>query len=65
MGGYDPYSSSKGVRRVRDCGLPQLLLSSGHIDEHGVAVATARAGNVIGGGDWATDRSFQTFSAPS
>ena len=57
MGGYDPYSGSKGA-----C---ELIVSSYrrsffHPDDYGkshqVALASARAGNVIGGGDWALDR---------
>lgn len=51
MGGHDPYSSSKGCSE---------LISSAYIksflDLEGIALATARAGNVIGGGDWAKDR---------
>jgi CDP-glucose 4,6-dehydratase len=51
MGGYDPYSSSKGCA--------ELVASSyrrSFMQEKGVGLATARAGNVIGGGDWADDR---------
>jgi CDP-glucose 4,6-dehydratase len=51
MGGHDPYSNSKGCAE---------LVSSAYrrsfFEQSGPAVATARAGNVIGGGDWATDR---------
>jgi CDP-glucose 4,6-dehydratase len=50
MGGYDPYSSSKGCSEL----VTQAYRRSFFKD--GVAVATARAGNVIGGGDWARDR---------
>ncbi len=51
LGGRDPYSNSKACA--------ELVTSSffdSFLREAGVAVATARAGNVIGGGDWATDR---------
>jgi CDP-glucose 4,6-dehydratase len=51
MGGYDPYSSSKGCA--------ELVASAwrrSFFDKDGPALATARAGNVIGGGDWALDR---------
>ena len=51
LGGYDPYSSSKAC--------VEILTSSwrrSYFENEQVAVATARAGNVIGGGDWATDR---------
>jgi CDP-glucose 4,6-dehydratase len=56
LGGHDPYSGSKGcaelvIRSYRDSFFPQA-----RIDEHQVAVGSTRAGNVIGGGDWATDR---------
>ncbi|MDB5819211.1 MAG: CDP-glucose 4,6-dehydratase [Rhizobacter sp.] len=51
MGGYDPYSSSKGCSELVTAAYRQSFLKAG-----GVAVASARAGNVIGGGDWAVDR---------
>jgi CDP-glucose 4,6-dehydratase len=51
MGGYDPYSSSKACSELVTAAYRQSFL-----DKAGVAVATARAGNVIGGGDWAKDR---------
>lgn len=50
-GGYDPYSSSKGCAELISSAYRNSFLSSA-----GVALATARAGNVIGGGDWAADR---------
>ncbi|HEY1745265.1 MAG TPA: CDP-glucose 4,6-dehydratase [Xanthobacteraceae bacterium] len=56
MGGYDPYSSSKGCAELVTAAYRQSYFNpDGHAD-HGVAVASARAGNVIGGGDWARDR---------
>lgn len=51
MGGRDPYSSSKGCAE-----LVTAAMRRSFFDDHGAAVASARAGNVIGGGDWATDR---------
>lgn len=51
MGGHDPYSSSKGCAELVTSAYRRSFLRS-----RGVAVATARAGNVIGGGDWAADR---------
>ena len=51
MGGHDPYSSSKGCAELVSAAYRQSFLSETHI-----AMATARAGNVIGGGDWAQDR---------
>lgn len=52
MGGYDPYSSSKGCTELVVSAYRQSFFS----EEQVVAVATARAGNVIGGGDWSEDR---------
>ena len=51
MGGYDPYSSSKACSE-----LVSSAYRSSFFQESGVALATARAGNVIGGGDWSCDR---------
>ncbi|AGX87885.1 CDP-glucose 4,6-dehydratase [Candidatus Symbiobacter mobilis] len=51
MGGFDPYSSSKGCAE-----LVTAAYRSSFFREGAVAVASARAGNVIGGGDWAPDR---------
>jgi CDP-glucose 4,6-dehydratase len=51
MGGHDPYSSSKGCSELVSSAYRESFLR-----EAGVAMATARAGNVIGGGDWAADR---------
>ena len=51
MGGYDMYSSSKGCVEIMSASYRRSFLSEG-----GFALATARAGNVIGGGDWALDR---------
>ena len=53
MGGHDPYSSSKGATELVVQGYRRSFFSS---PDSKVRVATARAGNVIGGGDWAADR---------
>lgn len=56
MGGYDPYSSSKGCAELVTVAYRNSFFNPTSYDLHGVAVASARAGNVIGGGDWACDR---------
>jgi CDP-glucose 4,6-dehydratase len=56
MGGYDPYSNSKGCSELVSAAYRASFFNSSTYDQHGVALATARAGNVIGGGDWAADR---------
>jgi len=56
MGGYDPYSNSKGCSELVTAAYRSSYFNPRDFERHGVAVATARAGNVIGGGDWANDR---------
>jgi CDP-glucose 4,6-dehydratase len=56
MGGYDPYSNSKGCSELVTAAYRSSYFNPREYGNHGVAVATARAGNVIGGGDWAADR---------
>ena len=56
MGGYDPYSNSKGCAELVTAAYRNSYFNPEKYAEHGVAVASARAGNVIGGGDWALDR---------
>lgn len=56
MGGYDPYSSSKGCSELVTAAFRSSFFSRGEFSRHSVALASARAGNVIGGGDWAEDR---------
>jgi CDP-glucose 4,6-dehydratase len=51
LGGYDPYSASKAASEIVVASYRDAFLA-----DQGVAVATARAGNVIGGGDWSEDR---------
>ena len=53
MGGFDPYSSSKGAAELVVAAYRRSYFSDPKL---GIHVATARAGNVIGGGDWALDR---------
>lgn len=56
MGGYDPYSSSKGCAELVASAYRHSFFNSQDYVRHGVALASVRAGNVIGGGDWAEDR---------
>ena len=56
MGGYDPYSASKGAAEILIASYRRSFFHPDRISEHGVQIASARAGNVIGGGDWARDR---------
>jgi CDP-glucose 4,6-dehydratase len=56
MGGYDPYSNSKGCAELVTAAYRSSYFNPEKYSEHRTAIATARAGNVIGGGDWALDR---------
>jgi CDP-glucose 4,6-dehydratase len=56
MGGYDPYSNSKGCAELVTAAYRQSFFSKQSYPSHHHAVASARAGNVIGGGDWSEDR---------
>lgn len=56
MGGHDPYSMSKGATELVVSAWRRSFFPPSRLSRHGVAVASARAGNVIGGGDWAADR---------
>jgi len=56
MGGYDPYSSSKGCAELVTAAYRNSYFHPEKYKTHSVALATGRAGNVIGGGDWAEDR---------
>lgn len=56
MGGFDPYSSSKGCAELIVDAFRNSYFSVKDYDLHGVAVSSVRAGNVIGGGDWSEDR---------
>ena len=56
MGGHDPYSSSKGCAELLISAYRDSYFHPDKAAQHGVGVASTRAGNVIGGGDWAKDR---------
>lgn len=56
LGGYDPYSSSKACAELVAATYRNAFFNPATHAEHGAALATTRAGNVIGGGDWAGDR---------
>lgn len=56
FGGYDPYSSSKACSELVTDAYRKSFFHMDDYETHGVGIATARAGNVIGGGDWAVDR---------
>jgi CDP-glucose 4,6-dehydratase len=56
LGGYDPYSSSKACVEILSASYRSSYFSPDRFGIHGVALATARAGNVIGGGDWSEER---------
>jgi CDP-glucose 4,6-dehydratase len=56
LGGYDPYSNSKACSELVTAAYRSSFFNPEAYAEHGVGIASARAGNVIGGGDWAADR---------
>lgn len=56
MGGYDPYSNSKGCAELISAAYRSSFMNPNNYEKHGIGLATARAGNVIGGGDWSEDR---------
>ncbi|MFG6525809.1 CDP-glucose 4,6-dehydratase [Sulfitobacter sp. M23508] len=56
MGGHDPYSASKGATEIAVAAMRRSYYSPDAADPHPARIASARAGNVIGGGDWAEDR---------
>jgi len=56
LGGFDPYSNSKGCSELVTASYRSSFFNPQHFSEHKVGLASARAGNVIGGGDWASDR---------
>lgn len=61
MGGFDPYSNSKACSELVTSSYRNSFFHPKDYDKHGVAIASARAGNVIGGGDWAADRLIPDF----
>ncbi|MCY6482750.1 CDP-glucose 4,6-dehydratase [Clostridium aestuarii] len=56
LGGYDPYSASKACAELLIASYRNSFMNTENYAEHGKAIASVRAGNVIGGGDWAKDR---------
>jgi len=56
MGGRDPYSNSKGCAELVTAAYRESFFPTESIKRHGVALASARAGNAIGGGDWTIDQ---------
>ena len=56
FGGYDPYSSSKGACEIAIQSWRRSFFNPAQFEKHGKSIASVRAGNVIGGGDWALDR---------
>jgi CDP-glucose 4,6-dehydratase len=56
IGGYDPYSASKACAELIISSYRNSFFNVGMYEKHKKSIASARAGNVIGGGDWAKDR---------
>lgn len=56
MGGRDPYSNSKGCAELVTTAYRESFFAPASLEHHGVALASARAGNAIGGGDWTSDQ---------
>lgn len=56
LGGYDPYSSSKAACEIAIDSWRRSFMNVEDYSQHGKAIASVRAGNVIGGGDWGQDR---------
>ncbi len=56
MGGHDPYSNSKGCAELVTTAYRDSYFSPSTLDQHGVALGSARAGNAIGGGDWTSNQ---------
>ena len=56
LGGYDPYSASKAACEIVISSYRNSFFNLSKYDQHRKAIASARAGNVIGGGDWSKDR---------
>lgn len=61
LGGYDPYSSSKACSELVTSAYRNSFYNQKNYKTHKVGLASARAGNVIGGGDWASDRLIPDF----
>ena len=56
MGGRDPYSNSKGCAELVTTAYRESFFPLASLERHGVAIASARAGNAIGGGDWTREQ---------
>jgi CDP-glucose 4,6-dehydratase len=56
MGGRDPYSNSKGCAELVTTAYQESFFPPASLKQHGVALASARAGNAVGGGDWTSDQ---------
>ena len=56
LGGHDPYSASKACAEIVSASYRASFLADGAGRDHAIGLATARAGNVVGGGDWSEDR---------
>ena len=56
LGGHDPYSASKAASEILINSWRKSFFNTATLKDHGVRVASARAGNVVGGGDWSKDR---------
>ncbi len=56
MGGFDPYSSSKGCSELVTAAYRKSFFNLDNFNEHEKSIVSVRAGNVIGGGDWQKDR---------
>ena len=56
VGGHDPYSASKAAAEIVAASYRRSFFPPDRLAQHGIKLASVRAGNVIGGGDWAKDR---------
>ena len=56
LGGRDPYSASKGCAEIAAAAMRKSFFAPHRLNGHPARIATVRAGNVVGGGDWAEDR---------
>ena len=56
LGGYDPYSNSKACAELVTSSFRNSFFNTSEYKERGISLASCRAGNVMGGGDWGTDR---------
>jgi len=61
LGGYDPYSSSKSCCEIAVASYRNSFFNTDYYNYHKTVLSTVRAGNVIGGGDWARDRLIPDF----